>query len=90
MEKIFSLLDGDDAVSVDPLIILERSITIIKRTVNIVCFDFHVICNIPRSQQDYLEIARQYKTVLISHIPVFSPQAKNTVSLFIKLIDVLV
>lgn len=70
-------------------------ITIQNRTIlakrvgnNAIWFDFSVICNIPRSEFDYLELADKYKTFFISDVEVLS-ENNNKALLFIKLIDVL-
>lgn len=88
MEKIFSLLVHDANIDVDPIVILGRPINIVKRSPDFVWFHFDDICHVPRSQQDYLEIARKFKTVFISHVPEFQQHDKNTIALFIKMIDV--
>lgn len=88
MEKVFYLLTHDAAIDVDPLLINDRAINIMKRAGNVVWFDFKDICHVPRSQLDYLEIAKQYKTVFISHLPVFKQDERNIITLFIKMIDV--
>lgn len=46
-----------------------REIRFRRRTKGVVWFDFDELCTQPRSQVDYLEIARYYHTVLISGIP---------------------
>jgi len=89
MEIIFSMLQGEDEVSIDRLQILDRDIKVIKRTEKIAWFNFIEICHVPRSQQDYLQIAKQFTIVFISHLPVFAVDAKNSITLFIRLIDVL-
>tara|TARA_R110000787_G_scaffold152222_8_gene266061 strand:+ start:7837 stop:8994 length:1158 start_codon:yes stop_codon:yes gene_type:complete len=56
-----------------------ESITIHGRTINFVArcqsaiwFDFMAICSSPRSQRDYIKLADQYASVLISDVPQFS------------------
>ncbi len=46
-----------------------RPVAFIRRAKGVVWFDFADLCVKPRSQVDYLEIASQYHTVLISNIP---------------------
>jgi cell division protein ZapE len=43
---------------------------------------------VPRSQNDYLAIAKEFTTVLISDIPIIPPNAKDTICLFISMVDV--
>ncbi len=38
----------------------------------VIWFDFFDLCSGPRSQRDYMAIAQQFKTVLISNVPQFS------------------
>jgi cell division protein ZapE len=59
-----------------------------KKSNHIIWFEFSDICSIPRSQNDYLAIAKQFKTVFISDIPVIPPEAKDQICLFISLVDV--
>lgn len=51
-------------------------------------FDFNVICNIPRSEFDYLELAQKFRVFFISGIKPLDNSA-HTAVLFIKLIDIL-
>ncbi len=63
-----------------------RVIQTIRHTDNIAWFDFKEICGAPRGTSDYIGIARQFNTVLISHVPVFKnndDQARR----FINLVD---
>jgi cell division protein ZapE len=52
-------------------------------------FDFRALCDGPRSQADYLELARDYHTIIISDIPKLSPSDYNMARRFTLLIDVL-
>lgn len=86
--KAFELLSHHQPVSEEPLTLFGRTLPVMKRTEDCVWFDFDVICRPPRSQLDYLEISRQFTHVFISHVPVISPAARDTIALFIKMIDV--
>ncbi|MEM9242528.1 MAG: cell division protein ZapE [Pseudomonadota bacterium] len=68
--------------------LLGREIAVIKRSDNAIWFDFKVICQVPRSQYDYLELVRQYDTIVISDVPVITDRENNVISLFISLVDV--
>ena len=46
-----------------------RQIAVKKLALGIVWFDFQDICGGPRGQADYLDIARRFHTVFVSHIP---------------------
>ena len=53
----------------------------------VVWFDFPDICDGPRSQNDYIEIAMLYQTVLVSNLPRFTEQSENAARRFISLVD---
>jgi cell division protein ZapE len=53
---------------------------------HVVWFDFNVICNIPRSQLDYLKIAERFDVVLVSAVPIIDDTA--AITYFINLVDV--
>ena len=46
-----------------------RAIPFLHRAGGVIWFDFMVICGWGRSQHDYLELARQFHTVMISNVP---------------------
>ena len=90
MEKTFSVLSHEDnVINQTDIMICERRINVIKEVEGLVWFNFKAICNVPRSQHDYLEIVKQYHTVFISHIPQIASLQKDKIMLFIRLIDVL-
>ena len=88
MEKTFSVLTNGENVCDKPIEICGRPVNIKMQAGDVVWFDFNVICRVPRSQHDYLAIAEKYKTVFISDVPVIPPNAKDMISLFIRLVDV--
>lgn len=53
----------------------------------VVWFDFAEICDGPRSQNDYIEIARQFHTVLIGRVPVLDWTMENAARRFLNLVD---
>jgi len=53
----------------------------------IVWFEFDAICDGPRSQNDYIEIARWYPTVIVSGIPRLDQTLDNQARRFVALVD---
>ena len=51
-------------------------------------FDFNTLCGGPRSQNDYLEIASRFHTVILSSIPAMSAAMSSEARRFTWLIDV--
>ncbi len=66
-----------------------REIQTIAEGEDVIWFDFHAICDTPRSAADYLEIARLYHTVLISDVPLLTEARDSAAQRFIHLIDAL-
>jgi len=64
-----------------------RKIRTVCRADGVVWFDFPAICDGPRGAADYIEIARQYQTVLISNIPVFTDTHNDQARRFMMLVD---
>ncbi|MGQ0699286.1 MAG: cell division protein ZapE [Panacagrimonas sp.] len=50
-------------------------------------FEFSEICDGPRSVADYIELAREHHTVLISHIPQLTVDREDPARRFINLVD---
>ncbi len=53
----------------------------------VVWFDFEMICDGPRSQNDYIELAHVFQTVLIGNVPVFTESDDGQARRFISLVD---
>jgi len=66
-----------------------RTIPYIGCSEKVIWFDFKVICNLPRSQLDYLEIADRFDTVFISNIPQLTTKDTVFAIMLIHFIDVL-
>ena len=66
-----------------------REIRSLRRAGGVVWFDFRSLCGGPRSQNDYLEIASRFHTVLLSHVPQMPPRLASEARRFTWLIDVL-
>ena len=74
----------------DPVLNIEaRQIRARRRAGGVVWFDFAVLCGGPRSQNDYLEIAAQFHTVLLSNIPSMGAGRASEARRFTWLVDVL-
>ena len=50
-------------------------------------FEFKELCEGPRSQNDYIELARCFHTVLVSNVPRFTPKGEDAARRFISLVD---
>lgn len=74
----------------DPALHIEtREIRALRRAGGVVWFDFKTLCGGPRSQNDYLEIASQFHTVLLSDVPHMPMRMASEARRFTWLVDVL-
>jgi cell division protein ZapE len=81
------LASGQDE---DPLLFIEaREIHAKRRSGGVVWFDFKTLCGGARSQNDYLEIASQFHTLFLSHVPIMPASLASEARRFTWLIDVL-
>ncbi len=79
-----------ESVDEDPVLHIEaREIYAKRKAGGVVWFDFKTLCGGPRSQNDYLEIATQFHTVLLSNVPAMPPRLSSEARRFTWLIDVL-
>jgi cell division protein ZapE len=79
-----------ESVDEDPVLHIEaREIQAKRKAGGVVWFDFKTLCGGPRSQNDYLEIATQFHTVLLSDVPSMPPRLSSEARRFTWLIDVL-
>ena len=86
-ETFERLAESHDEVPV--LHIEERKIHARRKAGGLVWFDFKTLCGGPRSQNDYLEIATQFHTVLLSDVPRMPLRMASEARRFTWLIDVL-
>lgn len=67
--------------------ILGREVQTRRSAKGVAWFDFMEICAGPRSQEDYIEIARWYPTVFVSDIPQLTSELDNPARRFVALVD---
>lgn len=72
-----------------PIDLFERKLPVVRRAPGVIWFDFATLCGGPRSQNDYLEIAREHHTVILSHVPRMSAGNSSEARRFTWLVDVL-
>jgi cell division protein ZapE len=88
MAKAFeSMRGGPDE---DTQVVLDgRPVAARRRAGSVVWFDFRALCDGPRSQRDYLELARRFAVVLVSDIPRMGASEADQARRFTWLIDIL-
>lgn len=88
MLDYFRMVAGGEGKKGGSIDVLDRQIETVRRGNGVIWFDFKTLCGGPRSQNDYLEIARSYHTVLLSHIPKMTANQASEARRFTWLIDV--
>ncbi len=87
LDNNFSHVSPDSGESNLVLEIEGRDINTVRCGDGVVWFDFKALCDGPRGPADYIEIARQFQTVLISGIPVMGDIENDMAKRFITLVD---
>jgi len=64
-----------------------RTLMALKKADDIVWFDFYELCDGPRSQNDYIELAREFHAVIVSNVPCFVEGKDDLARRFIYLVD---
>lgn len=83
----FNHLASHNILQSHAIIILDRVIQTVLLSNGIVWFEFMEICQGPRSQYDYIEIAKLYQTVLLSNVKQLDDSMDDVARRFIMMID---
>jgi cell division protein ZapE len=87
LEQTFAALSAQ--AETKPVEINQRKINVKQKGMGVIWFDFAELCDGPRSQLDYLDIAQEYHTVLLSNIPQMKASQSSEARRFTWLIDIL-
>jgi cell division protein ZapE len=83
----FAMLAGGATESRGKITVEGRVLHAVALGQDIAWFEFNELCDGPRSQNDYIELARLYHTIVIAHVPRFGVFDENAARRFIMLID---
>lgn len=87
LARIFAEQAGDDIQEGGSIDILGRPIRLRRRTGDMLWFDFHELCEGPRSVADYIALAKSSPEVILASVPVFDTSTDDAARRFISLID---
>ncbi len=87
LTALFDELADPHALQTRELTIQGRALKALRRAGEVVWFSFATLCEGPRSQNDYLEIAEDFHTVMLSDVPLFTESQDNAARRFVALID---
>jgi cell division protein ZapE len=83
----FERLAGTSPRSDAALRIHGRTVAVKAMAEGVAWFDFAALCEGPRAVADYIEIARDFHTVLVSGVPRFTDAALDPARRFVHLVD---
>lgn len=87
LEALFAELARYGAAAGGSIEIDGRPIPVVRQSSSVVWFNFFAVCAGPRSQDDYIEIAREYQSVIVSSVPILDSLRENEARRFIALVD---
>lgn len=87
IEGQFAALSPDDSTRNVTIEINGRPIFARGAGEGVAWFDFTDLCGGPRSASDYIEVAREFHTVILSNVPILDGQAENEARRFVTLVD---
>jgi len=88
LEGVFAdLADPVSVISGQPIEIAGRPIKSVKHCDGVVWFTFADLCDGPRSQNDYIELAHIYHSVIVQGLPQFDAARNDQARRFIALVD---
>jgi cell division protein ZapE len=87
LERWFTEIAPDQGTTGQAIEINGRDIRTRRRADGIAWFDFIEICDGPRNQDDYIELARAFQAVIISAVPVLDETQENQARRLIALVD---
>ena len=87
LAALFNGLAGEEPRGGGTIEVAGRAIAVLRTSAALAWFDFAALCAGARSQEDYIEIAREYQSVIVAGVPVFDAAHENEARRFIALVD---
>ena len=87
LERHLANRSGGHDVAAGSLAVNHREIPVRRLAPGVAWFDFAAVCDGPRATADYIEIAREYHTVLVSGVPQLTPAHDAAARRFLHLVD---
>lgn len=87
LAALFEQLAEHDGAAGGSIDISGRAIPVVRVASGVVWFSFAALCAAPRSPEDYIEIAREYQSLILTGVPVLDAAHEDEARRFIALID---
>ena len=87
LAALFAALAGQEPRVGGTIEVAGRAIPVLRTSAALAWLDFAALCAGARSQEDYIEIAREYQSVILADIPVLDVAHEDEARRFIALVD---
>jgi cell division protein ZapE len=87
LERLFGQYARGEVADGGTLTVNDRPVTVLRHADNIAWFDFDALCDGPRGNDDYIDLARRYPVVIVANVPCFGPYNHDPARRFIHLVD---
>ena len=87
LNEYFAKLSPEKYDADVPIEIEGREILSLKKAEGVIMFEFLALCDGPRSQTDYIEISREYQTVLLANVVQMDETKDDIARRFIAMVD---
>lgn len=83
----FERLAGYSTRAAAALLINGRPVPVKAQADGVAWFEFAALCEGPRAAADYIELARDFHTILLSNVPLLGPESDDAARRFVYLAD---
>ena len=87
LAECFRALAPEHIVDGGALTILGRTVPVVRHAGGVAWFNFETLCDGPRSVADYIEIARDFHSVVLSGVPALDDDRRDPLRRLIHLVD---
>lgn len=87
LAESFQRLAPASSVQAGSLEINERALAVLAKGEGVAWFEFAELCESARAKDDYIELAREFHTILLSGVSVFAQDDGDAARRFVNLID---
>ena len=87
LDALFVEVAGEPGTNDGTLTLNHRRLKTRRQADDAVWFTFKELCDGPRGQADYIELAKCYHTIFLSEVPVLTIEHENQARRFISLVD---
>ena len=87
LDRLFRQYARGEVADGGTLTVNDRPIAVLRHADNIAWFDFDALCDGPRGNDDYIDLARRYPVVIVANVPCFGPYNHDPARRFIHLVD---